>query len=157
MFATDFYIDRPIAPSDLSVSFAEAFGLKAFEVEVALEQDYTAIGDAWDHSRTKAVLATSSMPGDFPLVVRAGFRGELSDRFDEIASRIACHLPATVMTNEVDGPEDFAMASPDGEISFVYVDDDALGAADPAIILVPQSRAIYEAHLRQETRPLATA
>lgn len=157
MFATDFYIDRPIAPSDLSVSFAEAFGLKAFEVEVAVEQDYTAIGDAWEHSRTKAVLATSSMPGNFPLVVRAGFRGEPSDCFAELASRIARHLSATVMTNEIDGPEDFAMASPDGEISFVYVDDDALGADDPAIVLLPKSRAIYEAHLRQENRPLATA
>ena len=54
------------------------------------------------------------------------------------------------MTNGYAHPElladtEWLMISPDGSSAVVYADADAFGSEDPAIILEPASRAVYEA------------
>lgn len=155
MFSTYMYIDRVVSDRNLVSAFALAFGVDSDQVAVIGEDDYDALGDAWDNSRTQLVLRRSVLSGDFPLSLLLGSRNDCPEDFLGVVKMVARELGAPVLTDEIAAQydDDFLLVAPSGATAIVAEDVDDLDGDDSAIILVPESRALYESLVH---RPLVT-
>lgn len=156
MLSTYMYIDREIPGSELVRAFADGFGVEGDQVVVIAEDDYEALGNAWSESRTQVVLRQSVIPGDFPLSLLVDTRTDRPGDFLAVVKSIARKLDAPILTDEIDLPfqDDWLLVAPDGNSAIVSEGLDDLDGDDSAIVLGPESRAIYESLVH---RPLAAA
>lgn len=150
MFATDIYLDRVPTPTALAEAFAGALGVAADQAVVMDENDYEALRATWSRLSIRVVLRTSPMRGDFALAIDLRLREEARD-LRTLLRRTAHELGASILTDELDvNPlidSEWLMFSPDGTSTVVHADDEEFAAEDPAIMLAPESRHVYESHL----------
>ncbi len=150
MFATDIYLDRAPTPTALAEAFAGALGFAADQAVVMDKNDYETLGATWSRPRIRVVLRTSPMRGDFALAIDLRLREETLN-LRALLRRTAYALSSSILTDELDvNPlidSEWLMFSPDGTSTVVHADDEEFAAEDPAIILAPESRRVYESHL----------
>lgn len=149
MFNTDLYIDRMIPEVALADAFGQAYGVSVDQVAVVDQNDHEGLGDAWEKPRVRLVLRTSRLRGDFPVAVELMMREDTPD-LHTLLQRAAQTLEASILTDELDvnphSDSEWLMFTPDGLSAIVYADDEEFGAEDPAIVLIPTSRAFPRAH-----------
>jgi hypothetical protein len=104
------------------------------------------------------VLRTSSLRGDFPVALEIRLREDTPD-LRTLLSGAARLLGASILTDElVVNPlftSDWLMFTPDGDVIVIEADEEEFAADEPAIVLTPESRRVYEARHRPAER-LAT-
>lgn len=156
MFSSDFHIDRHIPALDLKRAFAAGFGVQTEEVAVVDEGDYDAVGDHWDDLTVKVLLRQSIASGDFPLALRISTRNDQPRDLLAVLKTIAGELGAPILTDEIGSQydDDFLLVAPSGATAIVMENLDEPDGDEPAIVLVPESRAIYESLVH---RPLVSA
>ncbi len=103
----------------------------------------------WFSDEHEAGIEMETMRGDFPQGITVVVRDHPD--FEAFARNLAIELGVTVLTDEF-GVEPFSdidwmMLSPDGSATHVLTDSDEFGAEDPAIVLLPEYRSIYDAHV----------
>lgn len=107
------------------------------------------LGDAWRKPTVRLLSRTSRLRGDFSVAVELMVREDAPD-LPALLQRVAQALGASILTDELDvNPQsdlEWLMFTPDGLSAIVYADDEEFGAADPAIVLTPKSRALHQAH-----------
>lgn len=146
MFSTYIYIDRAVPDRGLVSAFALAFGVESDQVAVVDEDDYDALGDAWANSRFQVVLRRSALPGDFPLSLLLGARSDRPEDFLAVVRIVSRELGAPILTDEIVAQfdDDYLLVAPSGATAIVTERLDDLDSDEAAIILVPESRALYE-------------
>ena len=149
MFNTDLYIDRMIPAAALADAFGQAYGASVDQVAVVDLNDHEGLSDAWEKPRVRLLVRTSRLRGDFPAAVELMVREDAPD-LHALLKRAAQTLEASILTDELGvtphSDSEWLMFTPDGLSAIVYADDEEFGAADPAIVLTPKSRALHQAH-----------
>lgn len=146
MFSTYIYIDRAVSHRGLESAFALAFSVENDQVAVVDEDDYDALGDAWANSRIQVVLRRSALPGDFPLSLLLDTRNDCPEDFLAIMKTASRELGAPILTDEIGAQfdDDYLLVAPSGATAIVTERLDERDSDESAIILVPESRAVYE-------------
>ena len=146
MFSTAIQLDRIVAPARLAEAFASATDIDIDHVRVITRDDFERSPWRWFSDDVSLGLQTSEHRGDFPFEVELFSREDLDLR--SVLQSVVQELGVAALTDEFDvnplSDVEWLMISPDGSSSVVYIDDEEFGADDPAIILVPDSRAVYE-------------
>jgi hypothetical protein len=147
MFVTAFQIDNPGVTHRLGKVLAAATDTPLGRVRVVTADDLERSPRPWFVDNVDLGIQITRHRGDFPAEVEVFSRAEYDQR--KVLERVARELDVTILTDQFDvnplADTEWLMISPDGSSAVVYADGDEFGADDPAIILEPESRAVYEA------------
>jgi hypothetical protein len=156
MFSTAFHLDRIIAPVRMAEVFASATGVSPDRLRVITRDDFVRSPWRWFTDEVNLGIQTALYRGDFPFEVELFSREDLDMR--SVLQSVVHDLGVAALTDEFDvnplADSEWLMISPDGSSTVVYADSDEFGADDPAIILEPESRAIYEAKRSHTPSPV---
>jgi len=100
MFSTYIYVDRAVPDGRLMSAFALSFDVENDQVVVVGEDDYDALGDAWDDPGILLVLRRSVFSGDFPLALLLDSRNDCPEDFLAAVKTVARELGAPILTGE---------------------------------------------------------
>ncbi|MDQ3653558.1 MAG: hypothetical protein M3457_00580 [Chloroflexota bacterium] len=116
------------------------------EVAVVDEADYDAVGDRWSDLMVHILLRRSMEAGDFPLALQLSSRADRPEDFLAVVRIVSRELGAPILTDEIEAQfdDDYLLVAPSGATVIVTERLDDLDSDEPAIILVPESRALYE-------------
>ena len=146
MFVTAFQIDNPGVTHRLDKVLSAATDTPLGRVRMVTTEDLERSSGRWFAEDVDLGIQITRYRGDFPAEIEVFSRAEYDQR--EVLERVARELEVTILTDQLDvnplSDIEWLMISPDGSSSVVYIDDEEFGADDPAIILVPDSRAVYE-------------
>jgi hypothetical protein len=147
MWSTLFHIDRAVDLDRLTAAVADVIGVPRRKVAGIALEDFRANPRAWFTDAMVVGIQTGMMRGDFPLEVTVTARTDQDT--EPFVRSLALALGVTILTDEF-GVESWTddqwmMLTPDGEATKVLTNDDDFGAEDPAINLLPEYRALYEA------------
>lgn len=140
-------MDRPVTASLLTDALTVATGVAPDCVRVIRREDFERSPEPWFHDWVTVGIQISEFRGDFPLEVELISRVELDVR--DLLTNVARELDVAILTDELDvnplSDAEWLMITPDGSSTPVLADPDEFGRDEPAIILEPESRAIYDA------------
>ncbi|CAN5833465.1 hypothetical protein BH20CHL3_BH20CHL3_09590 [soil metagenome] len=160
MYGTDIYLDQTSSTTDLASAFAQVLGVSTKRVVVMDQEDYEQLGSTWVNPKIAMVLRTASLRGDFPVALEIRLREDTPD-LRTLLSGAARLLGASILTDElVVNPlftSDWLMFTPDGDVIVIEADEEEFAADEPAIVLTPESRRVYEARQRPAERLATTA
>lgn len=160
MYGTDVYLDQTPSTIDLANAFALTLGVSSKRVVVIDQEDYQQLGSTWANPKVAMVLRTSVLRGDFPVALEIRVREDTPD-LRTLLSGAAQLLGASILTDElVVNPlftSDWLMFTPDGEAIAIETDEQEFAADEPAIVMTPESRRIYDEHQRHAEQLATTA
>lgn len=147
MFATTVYLDRLVTATQLADVFASATGVAVDHVRVIARNEFERDPQPWFLDSVAVGIQTSELRGDFPLEVDLVARADLDVR--AVLRSVARGRDVAILTDEFGvnplSDAEWMMFTPDGSSIRVLADPEEFGADDPAIILEPESRTIYDA------------
>lgn len=147
--STCIHLDRILTGPQLEHAVGQVLRLDSGKVVAADFDRIEHVPEDWFTDEHEAGIQMETFRGDFPQSITVVVRNQPD--FQAFAKSLAIELGVTVLTDEF-GVEPFSdvdwmMLSPDGTTTHVLTDSEAFGAEDPAIILLPEYRPIYRAHL----------
>jgi len=144
-FVADFYVDRDVSNDAVIKAFAGALRIDRASIQVWPQ------GEVDDRS-TAVIVQHGREAGDFPILLRLSVAEEIGVRAVQdligLAQSLARSLQAPLITDAVgvnplfDG--DWLLVAPSGATAVVSENVEDLDGDESAIVLVPESRAIYE-------------
>jgi hypothetical protein len=130
----------------LATRVAQVLGVGPAQVATLDTSDDDAFSVEWFTDADQVAIQISPLRGDFPLMVEMTTRSETD--VEPFLLALSSAMGVVIVTDEIGvnsmSDSQWMLITPDGSLVQVLADADEFGDEDPAIILQPEFRKVYE-------------